>query len=186
MMGAMRYPDSPVTDTLDLILTRNTRGEVVDTLGRVRSSLGVGIPWRATEFHYHPGASDLSLSWDGGFVTGRSDEYRLLRYDRSGRLERIVSLDRERLPFTSEDRDIVLNRLELMFSGAPSSVLPEPWDAVLVLLAVSRGWRALGDDDKSYKAKLSANDASKIAEMSSFTSSYVPMQPGSVVGGALR
>ena len=67
-----------------------------------------------------------------------------------------------------------------------SSVIPEPWDEVLVLLAVCRGWRALGDDDKSYKAKLSANDASKIAEQSSFTASYVPMTPGSIVGGALR
>lgn len=70
--------------------------------------------------------------------------------------------------------------------SATSSALPEPWDDVLVLLAASRGWRALGDDDKSYKAKLSANDESKIAEQSSFTSSYVPMRPGSIVGGALR
>ena len=70
--------------------------------------------------------------------------------------------------------------------AATSSVVPEPWDEVLVLLAVCRGWRALGDDDKSYKAKLSANDASKIAERSSFTASYQPMRPGSVVGGALR
>lgn len=70
--------------------------------------------------------------------------------------------------------------------SATSSALPEPWDDVLVLLAASRGWRALGDDDKSYKAKLSANDASKIAEQSSFTASYEPMRPGSIVGGALR
>ena len=70
--------------------------------------------------------------------------------------------------------------------SATTSVLLECWDEVIILLAVSRGWRALGDDDKSYKAKLSANDASKIAERSSFTSSYVPMTPGSVVGGALR
>ena len=70
--------------------------------------------------------------------------------------------------------------------SATPSALPEPWDEVLVLLAVCRGWRALGDDDKSYKAKLSANDASKIAERSSFTASYQPMRPGSIVGGALR
>ena len=71
-------------------------------------------------------------------------------------------------------------------ASVTSSALPEPWDEVLVLLAASRGWRALGDDDKSYKAKLAANDASKIAEQSSFTASYVPMTPGSIVGGALR
>jgi hypothetical protein len=76
---------------------------------------------------------------------------------------------------------------ELVLSpSATSSVLPEPWDEVLVLLASSMGWRALGDDDKSYKMKMSANDVSKVAAKSSFTASYVPLQYGSVVGGALR
>jgi len=70
--------------------------------------------------------------------------------------------------------------------SATSSVLLEPWDEVVVLLAASRGWRALGDDDKSYKMKLSANEAMRVAEQSSFTASYVPMRPGSLVGGALR
>lgn len=69
--------------------------------------------------------------------------------------------------------------------SATSSVLLEPWDEALALLAVARGWRALGDDDKSYKAKLSANDASKIAEASSFIASAVPVRFGSVVGNAL-
>ena len=69
--------------------------------------------------------------------------------------------------------------------SATSSVLLEPWDEVLVLLAVSRGWRALGDEEKSYKAKLGANDASKIAERSSFTASSVPLQFSSAVGRAL-
>lgn len=70
--------------------------------------------------------------------------------------------------------------------AATSSVLREPWDKVLVLLAVESGWRAIGDDDKSYKAKLSANDASTVAERSSFTSTYVPMHRGSLVGLAGR
>ena len=70
--------------------------------------------------------------------------------------------------------------------AATSSILLEPWDEVMVLLAVSMGWRALGDDDRSYKAKMSANDASRIAERSSFTASQVPFRPGSIVGRALR
>jgi hypothetical protein len=112
MMGAMRYPDSPATDTLDVILSRDLRSNVLDTLGRVPSSLNFSVSGDAREFYFHPGASDVSLSWDGGMVTGRSDQYRLLRYDSTGRLERIVSLDRERLPFTSEDRDVIMTRFE--------------------------------------------------------------------------
>ncbi len=112
MMGAMRYPGSPVTDTLDLILARDIRGAVLDTLGRVPSSLNYAVSGDATHFYYHPGASDVALTWDGGMVMGRSDQYRLLQYDSTGRLERIVSLDRERLPFTSQDRDVVMNMLE--------------------------------------------------------------------------
>ena len=115
MMGAMRYPGSPATDTLDLILVRDIRGTVLDTLGRVRSSLNYAVSGDATESYYHPGASDVSLSWDGGMVTGRSDQYRLLRYGSTGRLERIVTLDRERLPFTSEDRDVIMTRFENMW-----------------------------------------------------------------------
>jgi hypothetical protein len=68
--------------------------------------------------------------------------------------------------------------------SATSSTLREPWDHVLVLLAVESGWRALGDDDKAYKAKLSANDASSLAERSSFTPTHVPLSPSSIVGGA--
>jgi len=75
---------------------------------------------------------------------------------------------------------------ELVLTPSPTSaVLREPWDHVIVLLAVESGWRALGDDDKAYKAKLSANDASSIAERSSFTASHVPLWNGSIVGGAL-
>jgi hypothetical protein len=113
MMEALRYPGAPVTDTLDLILARDVRGTVLDTLGRVPARLNYVVSGNVTEFYFHPGAPDVDLTWDGGMVTGRSDQYRLLRYDSTGRLTRIVNLDRERLPFTSEDRDVFLHRVEV-------------------------------------------------------------------------
>jgi hypothetical protein len=125
MMEAMRYPGAPVADTLDLILSRDIRGTVLDTLGRVPARLNLFVSGNATQFYLHPGAPDVDLTWDGGMVTGRSDEYRLLRYDSTGRLERIVSLDRERLPFTSEDRDVVLHRVEVRakkFGATPAQI----------------------------------------------------------------
>ena len=75
---------------------------------------------------------------------------------------------------------------ELVLSpSATTSVLLEPWDDALILKAVGRGWRALGDDDKSYKAILASREAEKAAIASTFTSSHVPLQFGSIVGGAL-
>jgi len=76
---------------------------------------------------------------------------------------------------------------ELVLSpSATSSILPQAWDDAMLLRAVSRGWRALGDDDKSYKALLAARDSERAAMESSFVSSWVPFRPGSIVGGALR
>ena len=75
---------------------------------------------------------------------------------------------------------------ELVLSpSATSAVVLEPWDDVILQRAVSRGWRALGDDDRAYKALQAARDSEKAAVMSSFTASYVPFRPGSVVGRAL-
>jgi hypothetical protein len=75
---------------------------------------------------------------------------------------------------------------ELVLSpSATSAVIREPWDDVILQRAVSRGWRGLGDDDKAYKALQAARDSEKAAVQSSFTASYVPFRPGSVVGRAL-
>ena len=66
-----------------------------------------------------------------------------------------------------------------------SSVLLPQWDDTMLLMAVSKGWRALGDDDKGYKAQLGANNSAKIAEKSTFVASYVPFTPSSIMGRAL-
>ena len=69
--------------------------------------------------------------------------------------------------------------------SATSSVLLEPWDEVLILRAVSKGWRALGDDDKSYKAKQGADQQAALASGSSFTPSSVSKHFSSHIGRAL-
>ena len=75
---------------------------------------------------------------------------------------------------------------ELVLEPTPtSSVLLAPWDDTMLLMAVSKGWRALGDDDKGYKAQLGANQSAKIAEKSTFVASYVPYTPTSIMGRAL-
>lgn len=76
---------------------------------------------------------------------------------------------------------------ELVLSPAPTScVLLEPFDEPLILRAVSKGWRALGDDTKSAAALAASKESERYALKSCFTASYEPFQPGSVVAGALR
>jgi len=76
---------------------------------------------------------------------------------------------------------------ELVLTPSPtSSILLEPFDDTLVLKAVSKGWRALGDDDKSYKAALSAKESERIALASSGHATSVPVGIHSMMGGATR
>jgi len=76
---------------------------------------------------------------------------------------------------------------ELVLTPTPTSpVILEPFDDVIVLKASSKGWRALGDDDKSYKATLSAAASEKIALASAGQASSAPYYIHSVIGSALR
>ncbi|MCK5448338.1 MAG: hypothetical protein KAJ13_12500 [Gemmatimonadetes bacterium] len=120
-MTPLRVPDSPVTDTLDILLIRDVRGGVSDTLGRVPSTKTFSRSGDTPEWHMYAGDPDFDLTWEGGVVAGRSDRYRLSVYDANGDLERIISLVRERLPFTDRDRSLLLGRLEdqLREDGVP-------------------------------------------------------------------
>jgi hypothetical protein len=70
--------------------------------------------------------------------------------------------------------------------SATSSILLEPFDDTLVLKAVSRGWRALGDDDKSYKAVMAARESEKYALRSAGVASAVPYPITSMMANSLR
>ena len=69
--------------------------------------------------------------------------------------------------------------------SATSCSLLEPWDEVLILRAVRKGWMALGDDDKAYRAKQTADEQAKLAQGSSFTPSSVATYSSSIIGRAL-
>jgi hypothetical protein len=117
-MTPLRTPDSQVTDTLDLVLARDVRGAVLDTVARVPSSKFFRRSGDAPEWHFYAGDPDFDLLPEGGIVTGRSDHYRLKWYDVNGDLARIVSLAREKLPFTDEDRTLVMNRIDRILRDA--------------------------------------------------------------------
>ena len=108
----MILPDTPAVDSMDLILVRDIRGAVLDTLGRVPSQQVFRMAGDAPERHYYAGLPDFDLRWDGGIVTGRSDRYELHWYDESERLEKIVRLHRPPAPFTDRDRALLSDRFD--------------------------------------------------------------------------
>lgn len=114
LMTPLRIPDSPVADTLDLVLIRDVRGAVLDTLARVPTTRMVRVAGDAPEWHLWAGDPDFDLTWQGGLVTGRSDEYRLQSYDENGNLERIIRLSRAKEPITDRDRSRMMDQFDRM------------------------------------------------------------------------
>lgn len=158
-------PELTVTDVLDII-------SVTDTTNK-----NLLYPWSRWQY-------DKATQGNASTITGNP-----IYWFESGSTGGYPSITLYPTPAASTALSIVYRQVptELVLTpSATSSALSPPWDEVLILLAASRGWRALGDDDKSYKLKLSANEAVRIAEKSSFTASYVPSHQGSIVGGALR
>jgi hypothetical protein len=117
-MTPLRLPDSPVADTMDVVLVRDVHGTVLDTLALVPTSGVFRFAGEDPEWHLWAGYPDYDLTWHGGIVTGRSDLYRLHWYDDEGALERIVSLHRERSPITDQDRTRFMDRLERVLTEA--------------------------------------------------------------------
>lgn len=127
---------------------------------------------------------DQSVQGNSSTITGPPVYWFKSGQDADG----LVSITLYPTPAANTSLTVVYRQLptELVLSPSPtSSVLLQPWDEVMLLMAISKGWRALGDDDKSYKAQLSANSASKLAEKSAFVASYEPYSPTSVVARAL-
>jgi len=110
--GPMVLPDTPAVDSMDLLLVRDIRGAVIDTLGRVPTQRTYRMADGAPERHYYAGLPDFDLRWDGGIVTGRSDRYELFWFDESEKLETVVRLRRSPAPFTDRDRTLLTDRFE--------------------------------------------------------------------------
>jgi len=101
--------DGALTDTLDILLERDVHGGIVDTLARLPSRL---ILNRAHEgdFARYYSANWWHEAWGEDHVIARTDRYRFNFHGRDGELKRIVSMAREPLAITEEDRSLILGR----------------------------------------------------------------------------
>jgi len=109
----LRQSDGTLLDTLDIVLERDVHGAILDTLARVPSYLtflrgGAGTFRRyyRTDWWHSP--------WGDGHVIARTDRYRFLWYGPDGALSRIVSLAREPLAITEEDRSVFMGRWDAL------------------------------------------------------------------------
>jgi hypothetical protein len=110
-LAPLLLPDEPPVDTLDIILARDVRGAVLDTVARIPTSQTFAREGHANLRYYYRGHTDYVLCGDG-LVTGRSDEYRLLWYGPNGTVDRVFSLAWEPLSMTDEDQSIIVRRVD--------------------------------------------------------------------------
>ena len=105
----LRQSDGTLTDTLDIVLERDVHGAILDTLARLPSYLTFfrGGP---DTFRFYYGPVWWHRPWGDGLLLSRTDQYRFLWHGPDGALSRIVSLAREPLAITEEDRSVIMGR----------------------------------------------------------------------------
>jgi len=65
-------------------------------------------------------------------------------------------------------------------------VINEAWDESLLYRAIAAGWRTLGDDSRSKYWTEVAKEAENAAYETLRYPSDIPLEPGSIVGEAVR
>jgi hypothetical protein len=108
----VRQSDGSLTDTLDILVERDLRGAALDTLVRMptyRLSETLGGPTP-----YFIEAVDICLCQDA-VVIGHNYQHRSVWYGSGGKIERIITLPWSPLPFTEEDRSVMLGRYDQLF-----------------------------------------------------------------------
>jgi hypothetical protein len=104
---------APEDTRTSLVVRRDLHGGFLDTVARIPAIEAVtGSGDNMLQHRYRTGG-DYDLC-DGMLVTGSSDAHRFVWRRPDGSIERIVTLDRERMPFTSADGDMLLQRLDLV------------------------------------------------------------------------
>ena len=113
MLRPITDEGAPEDQQTALVVRRNLDGAWLDTLARLPTLESVtGVGDTRLQHRYRTGGYfDLC---DGMIVTGTSDAHRFVWQRPDGSVERIVTLDRERMPLTSEERDLFLSQIDFI------------------------------------------------------------------------
>ncbi|UCC71586.1 MAG: hypothetical protein JSV86_14515 [Gemmatimonadota bacterium] len=105
----LRQSDGSLADSMDVLLERDLRGAILDTVARIPTYMTSITPGGAG--FYYGDMVDAALC-KSGLVIGHNYTYRTVWYGSGGAIERIVTLPSERLPITEEDRSVMLGRFD--------------------------------------------------------------------------
>jgi len=103
--------DGTRADTLEIVLERDVHGGIVDTLAKLPSRYTFYEPQPGIFRHYYRPAW-WHRAWGDGHLISRTDRFRFRWYGPDGTLQRMVSLAREPLTITEEDRSAFMERWE--------------------------------------------------------------------------
>ncbi len=121
------FPDGPTLDSMDAIVQVGPSGTYGDTIMRFPSGRVVDFSGGAPEINlFTPGPVWL-VTHEGAVLYGRSDNYRIGRYDREGILERVFTMPFERTPVGERDKQVIFSFLDRTWTdaGVPPSLLPQ-------------------------------------------------------------
>ena len=101
---------STPVDTLALVLAHDLNGMVLDTVIEMPSSTFQSETGAGFTYRFFPFESVFEYLWDGSFLTAYSSRYRLSWYEPSGKLSRIVTLNRQGQPLTEAEQDWIMEQ----------------------------------------------------------------------------
>jgi hypothetical protein len=109
----------------DLILLRDTRGEIVDTMLTLESGQSVDFSGGTARMRLFEPEPVWALLTDGRIVHGRNDSYRLELLRKDGTLERVITRPFQREPVTEADRAAFIDLFRSAMEGQAPPQLVE-------------------------------------------------------------
>jgi len=115
MLRPLRGEAAPADARFALVVRRDLHGAFLDTLARLPARQSTTVSGEDWLRHYYRGGSHYDLC-AGMLVTGHSDEFRFVWRRPDGSVERIATLDREKMPLTAEDQRLFFRSMEADFA----------------------------------------------------------------------
>lgn len=117
---------NPEGERTDLLILRNLHGALLDTVAAFPAKESITGTGDERLWHNWRTGADFDLC-DGMLVTGASDEYRFVWQRLDGAVERVVTLERDRISFTDDDRELFMQRLDSVSLRRRSSPAEAAW-----------------------------------------------------------
>ncbi|MDH5642890.1 MAG: 6-bladed beta-propeller [Gemmatimonadota bacterium] len=114
-------------DTMDLIASRNSEGQVVDTILSIPAGQTFSMAGGNPQMKFFSSEPSWTLNGDDGVWFATNDEYRIELFDSAGLLSRVLTKPFERRPITEADQAAFLDAMMRLFSerGLPPQAVEQ-------------------------------------------------------------